>query len=557
MKSTLLACAASVLSFALVSCPQSTNPVPSDRQDGVVPVLAPAPGSFVIPIASGSAARKLDVSISAPAGSVLRYTTDGSDPTVASPLYGGPISLVSDTTVKARYWLDGQVSDAVSAPYVLRYQFFALDMTSGYTVYSAYARRRVSGDHSVFYVEEGQTVSDAFLSDCAAAFESMYTLISTDFANPSDVDGDGKIILLILDIKDGATATSGYVAGYFDSYDCLNYSDSNKADMLYMDWNPGSQYPDGFVSTMIHELQHLANFNNSFLEEGGNNQDTWVNEGLSTAAEYLYAGAHLVDRIDYYNKQPEYNGGYDTIAYGEGFVAWGTHLPASDVLAAYSTVYLFMQWLRIHDPAGAGVYKEIIDSAYYDYRAVVQAASDWSTSPDWTTLIRSWYLANYLDQSGSFYGYEGELTGPLSLTPRALSTQTGASLYLYPGEGVYVMKSADYSPTSTDLVLYAGFNNAPAPAIDLVAPLSGSLLLAYNSNGDENGTAIPTAPLPVVSVTLVSARSMFSVASVPNLRRFRIDALDPRSTRYRSSGIFDLSARAEYGLLSDEFFVCE
>jgi len=246
----------------------------------------------------------------------------------------------------------------------------------------------------------------------------MYDLIESKFAEPSDVDGDGRVALLILDIKDGATATSGYIAGYFDPYNSLASPDSNLTDMLYMDWNPGNQYLDGFISTMIHELQHLANFNNSYLQEGMHYQDKWVNEGLSSAAEYLYAGEHLADRIDYYNNQADYNGGMDTIAYGEGFVSWGSHYPVSDILAAYSTVYLFMQWLRIHDPAGSGVYKEIIDSNYYDHLAVVDAVSDWVPAPDWTTLIRSWYLANWLDDSSSLYGYKGELSGSLSLSPR-------------------------------------------------------------------------------------------------------------------------------------------
>jgi hypothetical protein len=34
----------------------------------------------------------------------IRYTTDGSDPTSSSPLYGGPIALSSTTTIKFRAW---------------------------------------------------------------------------------------------------------------------------------------------------------------------------------------------------------------------------------------------------------------------------------------------------------------------------------------------------------------------------------------------------------------------------------------------------------------------
>lgn len=54
------------------------------------------------------------------AGTVVYYTTDGSDPTVESPVYEGPFSVTETTTVKAiAVNADGVVSDVFAGDYIL------------------------------------------------------------------------------------------------------------------------------------------------------------------------------------------------------------------------------------------------------------------------------------------------------------------------------------------------------------------------------------------------------------------------------------------------------
>jgi alpha-tubulin suppressor-like RCC1 family protein len=61
-----------------------------------VPTIAPAGGQYSSP---------QTVTISHwLSGVVIRYTTDGTDPTESSPLYSGPIAVDQPTTVKARAW---------------------------------------------------------------------------------------------------------------------------------------------------------------------------------------------------------------------------------------------------------------------------------------------------------------------------------------------------------------------------------------------------------------------------------------------------------------------
>ena len=72
-------------------------------------------GLFERPL-EGDAGVRLDV----PANSIVRYTTDGSDPTVDSPIYSDPIEIFTNTVIRARCWRDGvEPSQVVSQTYLI------------------------------------------------------------------------------------------------------------------------------------------------------------------------------------------------------------------------------------------------------------------------------------------------------------------------------------------------------------------------------------------------------------------------------------------------------
>jgi hypothetical protein len=77
------------------------------------PIALPAGGTFD---------RVQHVSLTAAAGADIRYTLDGSDPDVASPLYSAPITIgFGTTTLKARaYTADGRVSDVSANTYLVQ-----------------------------------------------------------------------------------------------------------------------------------------------------------------------------------------------------------------------------------------------------------------------------------------------------------------------------------------------------------------------------------------------------------------------------------------------------
>jgi alpha-tubulin suppressor-like RCC1 family protein len=76
------------------------------------PTFTPAAGSYVAPVFVRI--------VTATTGAVVRYTLDGSDPTLASALYQWPIRVDATTTVKARAYKDSYTPSAVgSAAYAL------------------------------------------------------------------------------------------------------------------------------------------------------------------------------------------------------------------------------------------------------------------------------------------------------------------------------------------------------------------------------------------------------------------------------------------------------
>jgi hypothetical protein len=361
-------------------------------------------------------------------------------------------------------------------------RFWAKDAEDNF--YQLDAVELVSGAHCIFYVEKANRdkAPRSDVESLAEEFDTrIFPLVTENFGNFLDIDNNGKVIFLLLDIRD--IPGSGYTAGYFytgDMYDTSIREYSNMADMLYVDINPGKISNQSLRYNLAHEFQHLVNF--SVRQSIGSPQDTWINEGLSTAAEYLYREKHLQDRIDFFNKPGA------SIPYGNNFYYWNDGFFYGDGgLANYATVYLFFQWLGIHSDNGREIYKEIINSAYGDYRAVTGAASrrfDPPVPDDWEVLLRTWLAANYLNEATGLNGYKGELeTKVFDIPPERpyFIKQAENPFPLFPGEAVYSALSGDTACAAAGNIRYAGLkNNSP---VDTDGTCSGGWkLLTYNVN---------------------------------------------------------------------------
>jgi hypothetical protein len=315
--------------------------------------------------------------------------------------------------------------------------FYALN-TETNTQYTVSAVHLAENEYCVIYGEPGARISLETAEKIVSEFETRIFLVITGvFGDFRENLGDrgfgryGKLTLFLLDIKDGYNARTNpsYIAGYFspkDMYSRTTLSYSNEAAILYLDVNPGRPDNGEFFSTIAHEFQHLINFSLRIKQQGGNTianpQNTWIDEGLASAAEYLYNRQHLQKKIDYFNNDTK-----NDFSRGDTFFTWDNEYKD------YCAIYLFFQWLRIQARKGPEIYTDIINSGYLDYRAVTEAAAKhidgWSAG-DWETLLSYWLLANHVNASEGALGYKEEIT----TTIRAV---TGMQVSLAPGAGVF------------------------------------------------------------------------------------------------------------------------
>ncbi|MDR0451701.1 MAG: hypothetical protein LBH15_01500 [Treponema sp.] len=344
---------------------------------------------------------------------------------------------------------------------------------------------------------------------------------------------EDRLVILLMDIVDGYSGQGDtYIAGYFSMKDVFPkrlIGNSNEMPMLYIDINPGSPNRSDFYPTIAHELQHLINFSSRLEKKNPDfagintqpeldaliesvQQDDWVDEGLSSAAEYIYNKAagnnsagkgHIQAKIDYYNQADDnFAGNESNIAAGNNFFTWGED--DKFVYDDYITVYLFFQWLRIHAENGADIYRSIAESEYADYRAVTDAArrhipgffgdTELADEQAWELLLETWLAANYInapekEAPGGFFGYNGEFTlRPAVLTPAMLAplVSDGKTISLYPGEGVYSYLGGGtfgYPPASPANIRYAGLDTAGSLSrITQGSPGAGKALLTFNAN---------------------------------------------------------------------------
>ncbi len=149
---------------------------------------------------------------------------------------------------------------------------------------------------------------------------------------PNDVDGEVKINLFLTPLEKG-------LYGYFYSADVLpdeTTPETNKMDMLYINsdiYKTGEANLDAANGTLIHEFQHLVNFNVKVTQKLNQKkepiyEDVWLNEGMSTYSEQL--GGYGLPANDEFSAQYLQSFFNDTsvvpIVTNEGTINYGTSL---------------------------------------------------------------------------------------------------------------------------------------------------------------------------------------------------------------------------------------
>ncbi|MGH7619819.1 MAG: hypothetical protein ACREPM_21610 [Gemmatimonadaceae bacterium] len=153
--------------------------------------------------------------------------------------------------------------------------------------------------------------TDAEYQGFATMFDTLINPLDVqNFGQPSDIDGNGKVIIFFtkeVNALTPKTGAGGVIGGFFFERDLFplatqngldGCAGSNFAEMFYM-LVPDSlsvysiSQPKSYVSrvtpgTLAHEYQHLINASRRIYVNNANSfEDTWLNEGLSHVAEEL------------------------------------------------------------------------------------------------------------------------------------------------------------------------------------------------------------------------------------------------------------------------------
>jgi len=252
----------------------------------------------------------------------------------------------------------------------------------------------------------------------------LYPTDTTAFGRESDINGDQHIAILMTPRVNALTpdCSAGRIVGFTFANDLLPSLPSSNAREMFYTLAPSAATStctaitrasalDALPSTLIHELQHMISFNQHVLLRNGQDQDVWLNEGLSHFAEELgwravpgvqcggdcfltYVSDNISDAYAYLN-DPE----------NEFLVA---PISGDGTLPERGAAWLFIRWMADHFSAdsvlGTQFTRGIEQSTVVGAPRVAQLAG-----VSFSTLVGEWQLANWTSNLPGF-SQDGILT---------------------------------------------------------------------------------------------------------------------------------------------------
>ena len=203
-----------------------------------------------------------------------------------------------------------RAADVAAVPAVgsLR-NFRVLADTSGTTFKTAAARLMYAGSNVLVYVDT-LAPANGFTSTQIQAFgtlfdQTLYPIDTAAFGGPSDIDNNGRVIVLMTPAVNALTSpsdcqTQGFVVGFFEEEDLSggpSDPNSNNGEIFYsIVPDPSSTFSCAHTvddvgantpATFVHELQHLVSYSQHVVIHNGDPEYGWLDEGMSILAEEL------------------------------------------------------------------------------------------------------------------------------------------------------------------------------------------------------------------------------------------------------------------------------
>ena len=393
--------------------------------------------------------------------------------------------------------------------------FFVPDFRS-MQQYTVSAALRGIGSFCYIFVEEAEwntRVTAETVASIVRAFDvatpanrqqGIYPTLTGFFGVPPDIDGNGRIILLLLNIQD-ANHASQYTAGFFNPVDqsrgVLRTPGfrgfpirSNEADILYIDTQPLNPNSEVAHNVIAHEFLHLIHWRHDPHEA------TWVDEGCAGYASFL-CGYSVLEHVGAFEKTPSVS-----------LIAWPER--DADALPHYGAAFLWMLYLH-EQHGGTETLTEIVRNRGTSLTGVADALALRGTTQKVSDIFIQWKLANYLSDYHAVR---------LSLSPRRWHAS-------YPS-GAQGGKLSNFSAD------YIGFEDAGGLTLGFSSNSGGTGSTAhaieFHNTGDVHVREIKLSAGNAGSVVLPN--SVTEALLVPSLQTETINT-DTHSANYQYSAV--------------------
>ncbi len=206
-------------------------------------------------------------------------------------------------------------------------------------------------------------------------------------------DADQHVAILVYDIDyDYSSSQSSGVAGYFWSKDYFSQEElagwgysikTNYSEICYIDSHFSDRYTNYIVSTLVHEYQHMINFNEKSVK-WDQDSPVWSNEMCSMVAEDLTLANVGLDPAVYgaQDRLPGF-----TYHYAEsGVTDW---LSGYDVMKSYAGAFAFGAYLE-RNYGGADLFSRIALNSSVGQASITAALSSAGYSETFETAFKKY-----------------------------------------------------------------------------------------------------------------------------------------------------------------------
>lgn len=303
-------------------------------------------------------------------------------------------------------WLLNSCQNKVYAPntfIVIRYNSFLSDSYTDIAKVNFYKETQ----NAIVYLEVGYQIDTKKLDFMMEGFEDYYYQMTNTYGKPTDIDNNGKIIILLVNMN-------GNVGGFFATEDLI-YGVRNNAEILYLDIiSFNNNYEILTIESVFHEFQHLINHNVNFIQKGYS--ILWLNETLSQSTQsFLYTGYYWWDEL------------FTPLQY-YCFYTW--HLEryyGDDYRINYSSAEEFIWYLFEKNNKNPEVFKRIAHSSEREgYKRILSAVSDMGIGNTWEEVLYN-FAKFILDKARYVNFFPSNTTVPL-----------------YPGAFIFYKENGEY-----------------------------------------------------------------------------------------------------------------